>query len=260
VVPVRAIRLGTSRLTLASSSARSPSGKREASTRLVGTSSQLLENDEAWRFGHIVDQLCAAPIPRRCSAAPDQPPGARQPTPAPFGGLPSRVDRFLRRPRVQDLWEESGRHQELMAARGRHPREYHDRQRRGPLNVRTLVVNIGRSWLRRGVDPVRRTPPDRDLESDELEAPDAVKRSLSWLVILIAFALYAGAVWLARGRRGMLRNVGAALFIVGILLLVIRRVVGNYIVDALSSGESVREAIGHSWIIGTACSPRSRGR
>ena len=73
-----------------------------------------------------------------------------------------------------------------------------------------------------------------------------------WVVIFIALALYAGAIWLARGRRSMLRNVGAALFIVGILLLVIRRVVGNYIVDTLSSGESVRDAIGSTWIIGTS--------
>ena len=35
------------------------------------------------------------------------------------------------------------------------------------------------------------------------------------------------------------------------LLLVIRRVVGNYIVDALSSGESVRDAVGSTWLIGT---------
>ena len=93
------------------------------------------------------------------------------------------------------------------------------------------------------------------LESDQLEAAQTgVKliKWMSWLVILIAVALYAGAIWLARGRRAMLRNVGAALFLVGILLLVIRRLVGNYIVDTLSSGESVRDAIGSTWIIGTS--------
>jgi hypothetical protein len=74
---------------------------------------------------------------------------------------------------------------------------------------------------------------------------------MSWLVILIAFACYAGAIWLARGRREMLRNIGVGLLLVGILLLVIRRLVGNYIVDALASGESVRGAVGSAWIIGT---------
>ena len=93
------------------------------------------------------------------------------------------------------------------------------------------------------------------LESDQLEAAqNGVKaiKWLSWLVILIALGCYAGAIWLARGRREMLRNVGAALLIVGILLLVIRRLVGNYIIDTLSSGESVRDAIGSTWIIGTS--------
>ena len=75
---------------------------------------------------------------------------------------------------------------------------------------------------------------------------------LTWVILFVAIALFAGAVWLARGRRSMLRNVGAALLLVGILLLVVRRLVGNYIVDALSSGESVRDAVAHTWLIGTS--------
>ena len=93
------------------------------------------------------------------------------------------------------------------------------------------------------------------LESDQLEAAQTGVKAIkwmSWLVIVIAFACFAGAIWLARGRRGMLRNVGVALFLVGILLLVVRRAVGSYIVDALASGESVRDAVGSSWIIGTS--------
>jgi hypothetical protein len=50
----------------------------------------------------------------------------------------------------------------------------------------------------------------------------------------------------------MLRNIGAALLVVGILLLVIRRAVGNYIVDALTSGESLRGAVDSTWLIGTS--------
>ncbi len=92
------------------------------------------------------------------------------------------------------------------------------------------------------------------LQSDQLEAAqNGVKavKWMSWLVIVIAFACYAGAIWLAGRRRAMLRNVGAALLLIGILLLVIRTVVGNYIVDALASGESVRGAVNATWLIGT---------
>jgi hypothetical protein len=171
------------------------------------------------------------------------------------------VDRFLQRPRVQDVWETANRvaHEELMAVL--------EDETRGnittgsgvvTLNLRTLVINIGEE-LGFGDELEARLPADAGqivlLESDELEAAQTgVKliKWLSWLVILIALACYAGAVWLARGRRSMLRNIGAALLFVGVLLLVIRRLVGNYIVDALSSGESVRDAIGNTWIIGTS--------
>ena len=101
------------------------------------------------------------------------------------------------------------------------------------------------------------------LESDQLDAAQtAVKtiKTLSWLVILLAIAAFAGAIWFARDRRGMLRIVGVVFLLVGILLLVIRRVVGSYLVDALAEGESMREAAGSSWIIGTACSRPSPGR
>ena len=48
-----------------------------------------------------------------------------------------------------------------------------------------------------------------------------------------------------------LRGIGVGLLIAGILLLVIRRVAGNYVVDQLTSGGDIRAA-GHSaWLIGT---------
>ena len=232
----------------------------------VDTSSQLLEDDDV-RMAlsvYIVDQLYASADPQ--AVLEERLPTNLQGLAGPIAGALRQpavegVDRFLQRPRVQDLWEDVNRvaHQELIAVL--------EDDTRGnittgngvvTLNLRTLVVNIG-TELGFGDELDARLPQDAGqiviLQSDELEAAQTgVKliKWMSWLVILIAFACYAGAVWLARGRRGMLRNVGAALFIVGILLLVIRRVVGNYIVDALSSGESVRDAIGHSWLIGTS--------
>ena len=76
----------------------------------------------------------------------------------------------------------------------------------------------------------------------------------SSLIVILALLLFAAAVWLARKRRETLRNVGVALLLVGILLFVIRRVAGNYIVDTLTSGtgEPVREAANSTWLIGTS--------
>ena len=125
------------------------------------------------------------------------------------------------------------------------------------LDLRTLLVRIGEE-LGFGEQLDSRLPETAGqitvLRSDQLEAAQTGVKAikvLSWVIVFVALALFAGAVWLARGRRETLRYVGAALLLVGILLLVIRRAVGNYIVDALASGESIRDAVGSTWIIGT---------
>jgi hypothetical protein len=232
----------------------------------VDTSSNLLEDDDV-RMAlsvYIVDELYASADPQ--AVLEERLPDNLQGLAGPIAGALRQpavegVDRFLQRPRVQDVWETANRvaHQELIAVL--------EDETRGnittgggvvTLNLRTLVVNIG-TELGFGEELEARLPADVGqiviLESDQLEAAqNGVKaiKWLSWLVILIAFACFAGAVWLAPGRRSMLRNVGASLLLAGILLLVIRRLVGNYIVDALASGESVRDAVGSTWIIGTS--------
>jgi hypothetical protein len=232
----------------------------------VKTSSNLLEDDDV-RMAlsvYIVDQLYANAEPQEVLE--DQLPENLQGLAGPIAGALRQpavegVDRFLQRPRVQELWEEANRlaHQELMAVLNDETRgNITTGEGTVTLHLRTLVVNIGNE-LGFGEQLDARLPPDAGgivlLQSDQLEAAQTGVKAIkwmSWLVILIAFACYAGAIWLARGRRAMLRNIGAALLVVGILLLVVRRAVGNYIVDALASGESVRDAVGSSWIIGTS--------
>lgn len=232
----------------------------------VDTSTNLLENDQVREAlsVYIVDQLYANADPQ--GVLEERLPENLQGLAGPIAGALRQpavegVDEFLQRPRVQALWENVNRiaHQELLAVL--------EDETRGnvttgsgtvTLNLRTLVVNIG-AELGFGEELDARLPPDAGqiviLESDQLEAAqNGVKavKWMSWLVILIAFACFAGAIWLARGRRAMLRNVGVALFLVGILLLVVRRAVGSYIVDALTSGESLRGAVDSTWFIGTS--------
>jgi NADH:ubiquinone oxidoreductase subunit 6 (subunit J) len=231
----------------------------------VNTSSRLLEDDDVRGALsiYIVDELYANLDPEETLE--DQLPENLQGLAGPIAGALRQpavegVDRFLQRPRVQDLWERANRaaHEALL-------RVLNDETRAGistaggvvTLDLRTLLVSIGEE-LGFGEQLDSRLPETAGqitiLQSDQLEAAQTgvkILKVLSWLIILIAIALFAGAVWLARRRRETLRNVGAALLLVGIVLLVIRRVVGNYIVDALSSGESVRDAVGSTWIIGT---------
>jgi hypothetical protein len=232
----------------------------------VDTSSQLLEDDDVRQAlsVYIVDQLYENLDPQATLQA-ELPPNL-QGLAGPISGAlrePAQraVDEFLQRPRVQTLWERINRaaHEALL-------RVLNDETRAGvsttggtvTLDLRTFVVEVGQE-LGFGEQLDSRLPPDAGqvtiLKSNQLEAAqDGVKviKALSWLIIVIAFALFAGAVWLARGRREMLRDVGISLLLVGILLLVVRRVVGSYIVDALASGVSVRDAVGSAWIIGTS--------
>ncbi len=126
------------------------------------------------------------------------------------------------------------------------------------LDLRQFLVTVG-TELGFGEQLDARLPADAGqitiLESDQLGAAQTslkVLKTLSWLLVLVAIAAFGGAVYLARRRREMLRIVGVVFLLVGILLLVIRRVVGSYVVDALASGESIRDAVGSSWIIGTS--------
>jgi len=77
------------------------------------------------------------------------------------------------------------------------------------------------------------------MRSDQLSAAQkgvrAIKVLSVWLVILV-LALFAFAIYLARGlRRETLRNIGWAFVIIGVLDLVVRRVVGNYVIDGLTA-------------------------
>jgi hypothetical protein len=94
------------------------------------------------------------------------------------------------------------------------------------------------------------------LRSDELEAAQDVVDVLQKAAIILSFlalALFALAIWLARGwRREALRAVGWAFVVIGILVLVVRSVAGNYITDALASTDSVEPAVESTWSIGTS--------
>jgi hypothetical protein len=232
----------------------------------VNTSSELLEDDEVRSALsiYIVDELYANLDP--AGTLEDQLPPNLQGLAGPLAGALRQpaveaVDRFLQRPRVQELWADANRaaHAALLRVLDDETRAESISTAGGvvTLDLRTLLVNIGEE-LGFGEQLDSRLPEDAGrvtvLRADQLEAAQTgVKliRVLSWVIILVALVLFAGAVYLARRRRETLRNVGAALLLVGILLLVIRRGVGNYIVDALSSGESVRDAIGSTWLIGT---------
>jgi hypothetical protein len=79
-----------------------------------------------------------------------------------------------------------------------------------------------------------------------------VIRLLSVWLALLAVALYGLAFLFAKGNRhGVLEISGVSLFLVGLLLVVVRRLVGNAVVDTYVTTESYRPAVRSAWLIET---------
>jgi hypothetical protein len=170
------------------------------------------------------------------------------------------VDRLLDTPRVQALWVDAS-----SLAQQKLVNVLEDKTGHGistgdgevTIDLRALLEQLGTELGLSG-SVLDRIPPDAGvitiMRSDQLAAAQtAVKvlKVLSVALFVLVFALYALAVYLAAGeRRRTLRNVGWALVLVGLVVLVARRVGGNYAVDALTSPES-RDAGTRAWFIGS---------
>jgi ACR3 family arsenite efflux pump ArsB len=67
---------------------------------------------------------------------------------------------------------------------------------------------------------------------------------------LVALAVAALAIWLARGRRRIeLRALAIGVLAVGLLMLAVRRAAGGYLVDKLAKDDSVKPAVQDAWNI-----------
>jgi hypothetical protein len=94
------------------------------------------------------------------------------------------------------------------------------------------------------------------MRSTQLESAQNVAGAIKGLALILpalAIALFALAVWLARGRRRLaLRTSGWCFVVIGVLLLLVRRVAGNQIVDGLVKVPSNKPAVHEVWNIATS--------
>ena len=91
------------------------------------------------------------------------------------------------------------------------------------------------------------------VDESQLETAQTITRILrtvaDWMW-LVALAVAALAVWLARGRRRIeLRALAIGVLMVGLLMLVVRRAAGAYLVDHLAKDDSVKPAVRDAWSI-----------
>jgi hypothetical protein len=126
------------------------------------------------------------------------------------------------------------------------------------VDLRALVVELG-AELGLPASALAKLPPNTGvitiLRSDQLslaqQGVQAIRVLSTWLLVLV-LAMYALAVYLGRGiRRQTLRNVGWGLILVGLLVLVAQRYLGNYIVNGLTP-PTYRPVFHNIWLIGTS--------
>lgn len=167
-----------------------------------------------------------------------------------------RADTFLQRPAVQSVWEEVNRraHTRLVAVlRGNEGGLVTTTGGDVVLDLSPLVASL-RAELGITGPPRVSTAEITLMRSDELAAAqDAVSTLdvLSPLLLLLVLALLVGAVLLADGfRREAVRATSLGLLVVGLVLLVVRRLVGDAVVEALAQPPA-RDATTTVWLVGT---------
>lgn len=166
---------------------------------------------------------------------------------------------LLGRPRVEDAWKAANRvtaEQFIAIAEGK-SRAVTTSGNAVVLDLRVLVLDLVQ---RLGLPGrlARQLPPDAGriqiLESDQVSVlQDAVSilRGLALVLPILSLGLLGLAVYLARGRRRTtLLWAGVDLCAAGIVVLLIRRLLGNYVVDGLAD-QSIRPAAEAAWSIGT---------
>ena len=169
---------------------------------------------------------------------------------------------LLERPRVQELWIKANKITHAAFVR---LVENHGAVVKLPgggevvLDLRPILTEVAEKV---GASPtvVSKIPPKaaevRIASSRSLETMQSavnLLRSLAIALPLIVFALYALAVYLARGwRRHALIDAGAGFLAAGLIVVVARGIIGNKVVDSLASTEAVRPAAEAVWSIGTS--------
>ena len=178
------------------------------------------------------------------------------------GGLRQLADRValeaLERPRVQLLWVEANRraHRTLLSIVEGGNDTVSTENGVVALDLGTLVERVGEQV---GVNAAGKLPPEASqievLRADQLSFAQDLVNLLRKLAILpaVALALYALAIYLARGwRRRAVRAWGIGFVVIGIAVLIARNLAGTAVVDSLATTAAAEPAANSAWAIGTS--------
>jgi hypothetical protein len=232
----------------------------------VDTSAQLLEQPDVQRAlaDYLVDELYAN-VDVEAEIASLLPKEVALLAGPAAGGLRQVADQValeaLENPRVQALWAD--------ANRAAHNAFIQVIEGGGPnvstsggdvtLDLTAIVADIS-SQLGLPGDLASKLPPQAAqleiIRSDELGAvQDGVDffQTLYIVLVVLTFALYAAALYLAGGRRReTLRAIGYGFVAIGVIVLVVRNVAGDALVTALTSSGADEPAAQATWTISTS--------
>jgi hypothetical protein len=167
----------------------------------------------------------------------------------------------LQRPKVQQLWKLANRraHQEFIEILDNKNELLKTTNGNVVLDLHPIIEQLEqRGGL--GAKLAQQLPPDAGqlviMKSKQIDAGRKVVKAIrifSVFLAIIVLALFALAVWLARGRRRVIiLGSGISLVLAGLLILVARRFLGDYVVDALAKQPAGKDAAHAAWSIGTS--------
>ncbi len=173
-------------------------------------------------------------------------------------GADRAADAALERPRVQTVWVEVTTRTQRQLVRLLDDETTFIQTEGGAvvLDLRPIVIELGDQVAVIG-EVAERIPESSGkiaiIEESQLEAAQTatkVLRAVADWMWLVALAVAALAVWLARGRRRLeLRAIALGLLVVGLLMLAVRRFAGDYLVDELVTDDAVKPAAHNAWSI-----------
>jgi hypothetical protein len=217
----------------------------------VKTSSELLQDPAIQQAAasYLADQVVAPGATERLEQVAPRAAGVAG---AALGDLAERAAlRALRSGRFQELWIDANRraHQRLIDLIDG------DQEAGVLIDLRPLVERVSAR-----VGAAESLPPDAGrieiISPQQLDTARTIAKLLRGVAIVglvLALLLYIGAVWLAgRGRRqGILLQCGIGIVLAGLAMLVVRRIAGAQVVEAVTAGGAATAAADATWSIGT---------
>jgi hypothetical protein len=226
-------------------------------------SRKMIENDEIRTqvAAKSVDTLFAN-VDVEAAIAEQLPPSQQKLAPVLAGlarsGADRAADALLERPRVQTLWVQVTTRAQRQLVQLLDDKDTFIQTQGGAvvLDLHPLVIQLGDQVAVIG-KVAERLPESSGrvviLQESQLETAQTMTKILravaDWMW-LVALAVAALAVWVARGRRRLeLRAIALGLVVVGLLLLAVRRFAGDYLVDHLVKDDGVKPAGRAAWSI-----------